>query len=192
RLDLPSIEKEGKIYRELHDAGVENIAPFVCAGDLGHKTRVQDETISDWARWGKKKAMYRHSHYRLVLGVVGRDLASFRSTKELVTAIHDAVVAHKQVLEKGDIMHRDISVGNILILDTGRGILIDFDLCKRLEDMKKEARATERSGTWQFMSARLQNNPMVHPERADDLESFLHVLTWIALRYVPNGLSPQR
>ncbi|KAF9471980.1 hypothetical protein BDN70DRAFT_938537 [Pholiota conissans] len=188
RLALLGIDKEGKFYRELHNAGVKNIAPFECAGDLGHETRAQTYTVAKWANWARKRALRRHIHYRLVLGVVGRDLTSYRSTKELVTAMRDAMIAHDQILRAG-IIHRDISVGNILIIDNGRGILIDFDLCKLFEDTKKQARASERSGTWQFMSAQLQMSEVpLHPERADDLESFLHVLTWIALLYVRHTL----
>ena len=45
-------------------------------------------------------------------------------------------------------------------------------------------------GTWQFMSAMLlmSSTPPVHT-LADDLESFLHVLSWVALRFTPHGLS---
>ncbi|KAF9470776.1 hypothetical protein BDN70DRAFT_653456 [Pholiota conissans] len=192
RVSLPGIDKEGNIYREMHAAGVENIAPLECAGDVEHAPVVQDFMIAAWARWKEKKVLRRYVHYRIVLGVIGRDLTKFRSAKELVTAIHDATVAHDQILKAG-IIHRDISVGNILILDNGRGILIGFDLCKRLKDLKETARDSDRSGTWQFMSARLQSSHTpLHPERADDLESLLHVLTWVALKYVPNGLSPAR
>jgi RIO-like serine/threonine protein kinase len=53
--------------------------------------------------------------------------------------------AHKEALEKAGILHRDISVGNILITVDGRGLLIDWDLCKRVKDLVNGARASERS-----------------------------------------------
>jgi thiamine kinase-like enzyme len=34
----------------------------------------------------------------------------------------------QEALEKAQILHRDISVGNILITTDGRGLLIDWDL----------------------------------------------------------------
>ena len=38
---------------------------------------------------------------------------------------------------------------------------------------------------WQFMSANLLQHPGKLSTLADDLESFLHVLGWMTLRYVP-------
>jgi len=34
--------------------------------------------------------------------------------------------------EKAQILHRDVSAGNILITDNGSGILIDWDLSKKV------------------------------------------------------------
>jgi serine/threonine protein kinase len=42
-------------------------------------------------------------------------------------------------------MHRDISVGNILITNHGRGLLIDWDLSKPVEDLVGPARQTDRT-----------------------------------------------
>jgi hypothetical protein len=45
-------------------------------------------------------------------------------------------------------------------------------------------------GTWQFMSATMLMSSKT-PVRtlADDLESFLHVSSWVALRFSPHGLT---
>ncbi|KAF8489216.1 hypothetical protein BU17DRAFT_72758 [Hysterangium stoloniferum] len=115
----------------------------------------------------------RLQHYRLVLNEIGRSLSDFRDTKEMVTAVRDAIVAHGDAYDKAEILHRDISSGNILITATGQA-------------------HTERTGNWQFMSARLLVVPTpgqqpAIPDRADDLESFFYVLVWIALRYTKHG-----
>ena len=108
-------------------------------------------------------------------------------------------VAHKETYEKAKILHRDISVGNILITSDGHGLLIDWDLCNSTLILQG-ARQRERTvcsfykrqfachqpiaqGTWQFMAARLLMSPhaLTH-ELADNLESFLHVLSLVALR----------
>ncbi|OJA07516.1 hypothetical protein AZE42_11826 [Rhizopogon vesiculosus] len=43
-----------------------------------------------------------------------------------------------------------------------------------------------RQGTWQFMSAAAK-----HQDFEDDLESFLHVLTWTSVKYCPSNLTAQ-
>ena len=53
--------------------------------------------------------------------------------------------AHKEAFEKAGILHRDISVGNILITPDGRGLLIDWELCKRVKDLANGARLSERT-----------------------------------------------
>ena len=42
-----------------------------------------------------------------------------------------ALLAHDDALNNAGVLHRDISVGNILIIG-GRGILIDWDLSKHV------------------------------------------------------------
>ncbi|KAF8510660.1 hypothetical protein BU17DRAFT_8491, partial [Hysterangium stoloniferum] len=59
---------------------------------------------------------------------IGRTLTDFRNTKEMVTAVRDAMIAHGDAYDKAKILHRDISSGNILITETGGGLLIDWDL----------------------------------------------------------------
>jgi hypothetical protein len=91
RIDLANVVKEGEIYQSLHKANVSHIAPFVCGGDIPHhRTCTQDFTSKHWARL-IERSLRPHQHYRVVLGVVGRDLTSFDSTWEMVNAIRDAV-----------------------------------------------------------------------------------------------------
>ena len=44
------------------------------------------------------------------------------------------MIAHKDAYSKTRILHRDISAKNILISDNGTGILIDWDLSKKVQD----------------------------------------------------------
>lgn len=54
---------------------------------------------------------------------------------------------------------------------------------------------TQLQGTWQFLSALLLKYPTKPYELADDLESFIHILCWFALRFhrhnytIPDALS---
>jgi serine/threonine protein kinase len=86
-------------------------------------------------------------HYRLALDVIGRNLVTFESPYEMVTAVRDAIVGEFScscgemtligVLALMDayragILHRDFSPGNIIITSGGRGLLIDWDMSKPL------------------------------------------------------------
>ena len=61
------------------------------------------------------------------------------------TDVNDINSAHKEAYEKAHILHRDISVGNIMITSEGRGLLIDWDMCKRVTDLPTVARQSERT-----------------------------------------------
>uniref|UniRef100_A0A0W0F2R1 Fungal-type protein kinase domain-containing protein n=1 Tax=Moniliophthora roreri TaxID=221103 RepID=A0A0W0F2R1_MONRR len=176
-------EKEGMVYRALKDAGVKGIPDVLAHGDAPGRWQ---ETVTHKESNGTAPLRV-HRHYFIVFKQVGRNLWDFKTTLELVKAIRDAVQAHKDALEKAKILHQDISVGNILITDEG-GMLIDWDFSKHENDQRP--RAPVRTGTWQFMSAKLLYKPpgTVEHERVDDLESFFHVLCWITLIYGPHEL----
>ncbi|OSC96945.1 hypothetical protein PYCCODRAFT_1462170 [Trametes coccinea BRFM310] len=87
--------------------------------------------------WRLVNPEFKHlerSHMRIVIDEVGRPLTEFKSTRELVTALRDAVKGHQQAWIRAGILHRDVSVGNILIIDEPSedvpnlcGFLHDFD-----------------------------------------------------------------
>ncbi|KAI0066536.1 hypothetical protein BV25DRAFT_1912597 [Artomyces pyxidatus] len=200
RIALADMHKEGDIYRLLHEHGVPNIADFQCAGDVqwqgGYElARTQSDgaqsTLThlyrdeDWACY--TTTLIPHVHYRMSLDTIGCPLRTFRSTKQLCSGIKDAIEAHSGAVVKAKVLHRDVSAGNILLhVESGRGLLIDWDLSKIMNpDVLETPRQAWRtaSGTWQFISAlRLQNPDKVH-EISDDMESFVHVLTYHLLRY---------
>ncbi|KAG7097890.1 hypothetical protein E1B28_005203 [Marasmius oreades] len=183
RVDAKDVTKEGEVYRLLKERGVPNILTLVTYGDVRHQDNSTQPTQTQHFR-----QMRGHCHARLVFEEIGRDLTHFNTTGEIVSAIKDAIKAHKGAYEDARIMHRDVSVGNILILDNGKGVLIDWDLSKSL-DKKGTPRQNQRTGTWQFMSAKLLADPSapIH-ELADDLESFYHVLVWVVLKFTPHPL----
>ncbi|KAM6497488.1 hypothetical protein JOM56_007961 [Amanita muscaria] len=114
-----------------------------------------------------------------------RDLTSFTTTKELVETLTGALQAHTEAFENAKILHR---VGNVIISDGG--LLIDWDLAKDINDLEKISRQPFRTGTWQFIAARLlQARESAAHTPADDWESFFHVLSWVVLRFTRHGLS---
>ncbi|KAJ2850007.1 hypothetical protein IWW36_002235 [Coemansia brasiliensis] len=83
------------------------------------------------------------------------------------------------------ILHRDISVGNILAVCTGpgpdglHGLLIDLDSAIRTDGVERTARA-ERSGTLPYMSIANLENLDEDRTALDDWESLLYVVCWLA------------
>ncbi|KAF8622964.1 hypothetical protein AX15_006607 [Amanita polypyramis BW_CC] len=184
---------EHQIYLRLHAKKVRNIAQLKEGADvLTHKTITHEAADMFPDKDFPKIRKFRH--YRLALDDIGRDLRAFSSVKEFVKAIHDATIAHGDAFFEAEILHRDISVGNIVISNNGTGLLIDWDLCKIMNpESENEEHAVERTGTWQFAAARLllgnSNEPPHNHE--DDLESFYHVLNWMALRHTSHSLNSQ-
>ncbi|KAH9017104.1 hypothetical protein EDB83DRAFT_2271270, partial [Lactarius deliciosus] len=194
RTDRDGIQKEGDVYRELHDAQVPNIARLGLAGDVPllpecgrtdcpavQRTMTQ-EFVKDWCPGQPRVDPY--VHYRVVLETLGSPLNTFKSTRELCEVIRDAINAHTGAYERVGILHRDVSAGNILITDNGSGILIDWDLSKKVvKDRSGTQRQHSRTGTWQFISiARLRDPSMRPHEVSDDLESFFWVLLYMVIK----------
>ncbi|KAI0750140.1 hypothetical protein C8Q80DRAFT_674703 [Daedaleopsis nitida] len=94
----------------------------------------QHQTFSWTIGRGDPAWTYRErSHMRFVVDVVGRPITKARNTKQVVMALRDAIIGHRLAWEKGGVLHRDVSLGNILIIDANGGehdfvgFLHDFD-----------------------------------------------------------------
>ncbi|KAH8916853.1 hypothetical protein BT69DRAFT_1227752, partial [Atractiella rhizophila] len=188
-------EDEGKVYEKLKNAGVPNLFNVVAYGDVKQGCDFQRVTFKYKGRLGQEKKKVL-CHSRLVLDRVGRSLADFRTERELVVAVRDALMAHKEAFEKTGILHRDISAGNIVLnaadADEG-GFLIDWESAKT--ETMTDPGMNERMGTYQFLSIRLledMGNPVAAKhELQDDLESFVWVLYWMAAKYAPTTADDQ-
>ncbi|EKM60992.1 uncharacterized protein PHACADRAFT_204140 [Phanerochaete carnosa HHB-10118-sp] len=107
------------------------------------------------------------------------------------------LTAHEQAWERAEILHRDISIGNIIIdidsLATKRpkGLLCDWDLSKSKDRIGRTTQ-TVRSGTWAFMSGPSLAYPLKPPEVSDDLESIVNLMYWNALRFHKRDLSDSK
>ncbi|THH27319.1 hypothetical protein EUX98_g6862 [Antrodiella citrinella] len=190
RPDSSSYHTEIEIYNVLQPHSIPGVATLLCGGDLKQDGQVQKTRTQEVAT-----AYLARIHTRLVLNEVGIPLQDYQDSNELCTAILYALRAHELVWNL-EILHRDISDGNIVIFEnpvTGAisGLLIDWDLCKYKKDLGNgKPIQTDRSGTWRFLSATLLNYPMKGNEVADDIESFYHVLMLFAMRYHKHKKSP--
>jgi hypothetical protein len=114
------MEKEGEIYVLLESNGASNIAPFGKGNDVRrHMTLTHTLRIEKWACWSRD--MVPLSQYRMSLDIVALHLAWFKSSREFVSAIPDA-------------LHRGISAGNFSITCEGKGLLIDWNLSIKIID----------------------------------------------------------
>jgi hypothetical protein len=90
RADVDSMEKEGEIYALLEAKGVPNIAPFGKGNNVRHHTTLMPTLRNEkWACWSR--AMVPLSQYRMSLDIVARLLTSFKSSREFISAIADAM-----------------------------------------------------------------------------------------------------
>jgi Fungal protein kinase len=108
RTTLPRIQREGDVYRELHEAQVPNIPLLGRAGDVPlspehanifplavQRTKTQDYVKGsgvghEWCPGRPRVDSY--VHYRLVLETLGQSLNTFKSTRQLCEVIRDAIV----------------------------------------------------------------------------------------------------
>ncbi|OBZ74003.1 hypothetical protein A0H81_06519 [Grifola frondosa] len=143
------IHPEGEVYMRLYERQVRrNIATLLYCRDVGgehpQKTRTHE--------WSKKlhPMTLPRIHYRLVLKEIARPLESHVDSGELVETILSALQAHQEAWEIGEVLHRDISDGNVVIHDDpisgeAKGLLIDWDLAKFREDLEKPPTQKSRS-----------------------------------------------
>jgi hypothetical protein len=95
RISSSDLEPEGKIYEQLNDKHVEHIPLCLACGDVDHCNQQKAQTLRLSERsWASRKGLtiVAHTHYRLVLDVVGKSLSEFASSKELVQAMHDTLI----------------------------------------------------------------------------------------------------
>ncbi|KAH9884211.1 hypothetical protein C8Q73DRAFT_627066, partial [Cubamyces lactineus] len=197
RLDYERMDREGDILKQLNDCKVANVPTLCCHGDIqGQKTQTPDN--DDNPPENREECPLRcHAHYRIVVEEVCYPLAKFTSGEQLITIILSCLLGDAYV--KGKIIHRDVSSGNILILpqvihlkstDTHHvvwtGILADWELSKPVGTTEPFMRPRQppRTGTWQFLSVGMLSSHPKAVEIQDDLESFVHVVLYHAVRYL--------
>ncbi|KAI6116466.1 hypothetical protein F5141DRAFT_1213058 [Pisolithus sp. B1] len=180
------VRGEVEVYEHLKKCDVPHIAPLWCGGDVPHGGTRTHERIKP-----KDSSPVMHlCLHRLVLDFVGCRLTEFKCTKELARAVLHAMTAHWQAYKRARILHRDVSVDNIRIDEDGNGVMIDWELAIFLDDESDNnlSRRHDRTGTWQFISAALLMKPGHLHVLQDDIESFVHVLGWTALSYLPSPM----
>ncbi|KAF8478768.1 hypothetical protein JB92DRAFT_3133895 [Gautieria morchelliformis] len=190
RAELSGGESEGSLLRHAESKGIEKgIAQLEHFEEV---TRSNDPSDLDTILRNRQvdtpaaeDLKLDRVHTCIVLRTYGKRLELFETRQELLFAFRDAVLAHRELHEVAGILHRDISMGNILINSGGtegnRGILIDFDHAIRVGDTSLHS-TKRKIGTWRFMSRNILEGKNPHTY-IDDLESFYFVLCWILMVY---------
>ncbi|KAK7044798.1 hypothetical protein R3P38DRAFT_2508887 [Favolaschia claudopus] len=134
------------------------------------------------------------SFMRIVVHRHGSTLEQAHSPLVLLRAIRDIVLGHRESFLERGILHRDISFNNLLLsakLEHGAGVIIDWDMARRLIDLLSGTSTTgdARTGTRAFQSVKvLLGSPQLgHHDHMDDLESIFYVLYYILYGYDTAG-----
>ncbi|KAL5499276.1 hypothetical protein ACEPAH_1794 [Sanghuangporus vaninii] len=128
-------------------------------------TRTHDYIDAPWVckclRESLRLRVFKHTHYRVVLKQAGYPLRTFRGSRELFGASHDALRAINSARTRCKRLHRDVSIDNIILyrFETSqprRGLLIDWEFSVLVDEYGK-AKDDAQIGTWPFMSRRVLN-----------------------------------
>lgn len=127
-------------------------------------------------------------HRRVVLRDYGKLIYKASTHSSLLAALEGCITGH-QSLQQAGILHRDISINNIMINEDKENpswpsFLIDLDLAIR-EQRDGVSGATGKTGTRAFMAI----GSLLGEKRSfmHDLESFFWVIFWICIHYDAPG-----
>ncbi|KGQ00821.1 hypothetical protein PAAG_12516 [Paracoccidioides lutzii Pb01] len=82
----------------------------------------------------------------LIISPAGRAIYNYRSSLELLTALHDAIKVHRSLYLDGNILHQDISENDITITDPQMA----EDLAKEVSSERSSAQ--HQTGTMEFIA----------------------------------------
>ncbi|CAD6500915.1 BgTH12-06619 [Blumeria graminis f. sp. triticale] len=124
----------------------------------------------------------------------GRSIGEETTALDLLQGIRDAILAHQSLFKEARILHRDVSINNIILTDpavnNGRyGLLIDLDLAISLNDVNRDRDVQNTTGAMEYIALGIleaiifeTGKGYLHTYR-HDLESFFYVLVSACIRF---------
>ncbi|KAJ3988145.1 protein kinase [Lentinula detonsa] len=170
---------------------------------LDHLPQIIDSitiTYDESTVQGRLKAHLKEKYEERVMRVTILEklhpLSELENPKDFAQVFYDILQIHQWLYECVGILHRDLSSGNIMFRrKDGKiyGVLNDFDLSSRVQNMDKGPTSNHRTGTRPFMSIDLLNSNWEggHLYR-HDIESLFYIMLCLACRYRrPNVPTPE-
>ncbi|KAJ2495763.1 hypothetical protein GGH96_006258, partial [Coemansia sp. RSA 1972] len=162
----PRLEAGGVVQIKYAGGVVDDTTQLILA-DIGEDTRAK---------------ILNRIHRRIVMGPVGEPLQRVESIDELIVVVGDVMAAHTAIAKQCKLLHRDLSVNNIIFHRDAnggvKGMLIDFDNACRITDMQTAERQ-DRTGVLPFMSIGDLEQSSVKRTVLDDWESLIYILCWL-------------
>ncbi|KAF6760850.1 hypothetical protein DFP72DRAFT_1165948 [Ephemerocybe angulata] len=134
---------------------------------------------------------YNRTMSRVTMVRCGASLSQFTSQFQAIAAIRDAIQGHLNLLKAG-VLHRDVSMNNILFGDDeatvgNGGVLIDLDMAIMVKGPSADIITELPAGTHLYQSISVLDYkgelvPVPH-DYLDDLESFFYILCHLLYGY---------
>ncbi|KAJ3795723.1 protein kinase, partial [Lentinula aff. detonsa] len=166
---------------------------------LDHLPQIIDSitiTYDESTVQGRLKAHLKEKYEERVMRVTILEklhpLSELEDPRDFAQVFYDILQIHQWLYECVGILHRDLSSGNIMFRrKDGKiyGVLNDFDLSSRVQDMSNGSTSNQRTGTRPFMSPDLLDPDWEggHLYR-HDLESLFFIMLCLACRYKAPGI----
>ncbi|KAI0702841.1 hypothetical protein BC835DRAFT_1410873 [Cytidiella melzeri] len=178
---------ERQICADLEAAEIPFVPSVLCGGDV---TSNGDYGKTQCLTWAKKlrhlavgfSELRDFQHHRLVQQLA-YPVECAPWSKQFVIAFRDCLAAMDLAMQKCGLVHRDISLGNVMLnaSTAAKGVLADWDHSGKMKLSEGEVYQRFRTGTWQFMSVAMLKSPMKSHETLDDFESVFWALLYGAM-----------
>ncbi|KIP08370.1 hypothetical protein PHLGIDRAFT_508988 [Phlebiopsis gigantea 11061_1 CR5-6] len=181
---------EAGTYHTLREHGVQHLPKVLYACDVrdggGELQQTRSYGIAHMnPAWDQRTERSGELVHHRVVQEIAYPLQQALDEREYVQVLHDAAVAVGTAHAQANLLHRDLSLNNVMITSEGRGVLNDWDMAGR-------DTTSIYVGTWTYMSIGILQNPKKRHDVLDDYESLYWILQFgVMTRYLAEGAEPE-